>query len=148
MIQLLVFRLHIITSLYYSLRKRDHLQTNRLLMVRTYIIIIVPFKDLAIISVWIPRRNFRFPYDCKSHATVQSSAYFNVAMLVKRFYFRARDSAQDGVLSEKIVTSLRPVRSDRSFKPWRILYSEHTYFGMKKESGEQRESTFTNPETI
>ena len=35
----------------------------------------------------------------------------------QRFYYRARDSAQDGVLDEKIVMSLQPVRSDRSFKP-------------------------------
>ena len=54
-------------------------------------------------------------------------------MLAKqRFYYRARDSVQDGVLAKKIVMSLRPVRSDRSFKPQQIFYKEHTYFGMKK----------------
>ena len=50
-------------------------------------------------------------------------------MLMKqRFYYKARDSAQVGVFAEKNVTSHRPVRSDRSFKPWRILYKERTYF--------------------
>ena len=67
-------------------------------------------------------------------------------MLVKqRFYYRARNSTQNGVLGEKIVMSLWPVRSDRNFKPIQILYKEHAYFWMKKkESGKQKESTFTN----
>ena len=71
-------------------------------------------------------------------------------MLVKqRLYYRACDSTQDGIFGKKIVTSLWPVRSDRSFKPWQILYKEHAYFGMmKKESSEQRESTFTNSAMI
>ena len=70
-------------------------------------------------------------------------------MLMKqRYYYRACDSAQDGVLSKKIVMSLRPVRSDRSYKLRQILNEEHTYFGMRKESGKQREPTFTNSVTI
>ena len=42
-----------------------------------------------------------------------------------------------------IVMSLQPIMSDSSFQPWQILYKEHTYFGMKKESGKQKESTST-----
>ena len=39
-------------------------------------------------------------------------------MLVKqRFYYRAHDSTQHGILGKKIVMSLRPVRSDRSVNP-------------------------------
>ena len=72
-------------------------------------------------------------------------------MLVKqRFYYRARDSAQDGVLGEDCdEPSACIVRSDRTFNPQRILCQERAYFGMmKKESGEQRESTFTNSAVI
>ena len=64
-------------------------------------------------------------------------------------YYRAHDSAENGVLSKKIVMSLEPVRNDRSFKLRQILHEECSYFGMKKkESGIQRESISTNPATI
>ena len=59
------------------------------------------------------------------------------------------NSVQIGVLSKRVVMSLCCIRSDRrSFKLWWIIYKECTYFGMKKESGKQRESTFTNSVTI
>ena len=71
-------------------------------------------------------------------------------MLMKvSFYHRALDSAQNGVFNETIVMSLQPVRSDRNFKLWQILYKEWDYFGMKKkQSGKQRESTYINPAVI
>ena len=67
-------------------------------------------------------------------------------MLVKlSFYYRARDSTQDGVFRENVVIHLQPVRSNASLKPQQILYKKRVYFGMKKkESGEQRESTSAN----
>ena len=64
-------------------------------------------------------------------------------------YHRACDSAQNGVVGKKIVMSLWPARSDKSFK-YRF-YAENvlTYFRMKKkESCEQRESTSTNSVAI
>ena len=60
-----------------------------------------------------------------------------------------RDYKMVSLPNRLIVTTHPPVRNDRSFKPWRILYKERAYFGMKKkESGEQGESTFTNSATI
>ena len=42
-----------------------------------------------------------------------------------------------------------PVRNDVNFKPQQILYQKRTYLGVKKkESGNQRESTFTNIASI
>ena len=66
-------------------------------------------------------------------------------MLIKlSFYYRACDSAQNGVHSKGVTMNLRPVKSDGSFKLWYILY-KNGYFGIKKkESDEQRKSTSTN----
>ena len=66
-------------------------------------------------------------------------------MFVKlRFYYRARDSAQNGGQVEKVTTILRPVRSNASLKPRQILYQKCVYLRVKKESGNQRESIHTN----
>ena len=60
-------------------------------------------------------------------------------MFVKlRFYYRARDSAQNGGLVEKVTMILQPVRSNVSFKPQQILYQKHAYLRVKKkEPGDQ-----------
>ena len=63
-------------------------------------------------------------------------------MFVKlRFYC---DSAQNSGQVEKGMTILRPVSSNVSFKPRQILYQKRAYLRVKKESGDQRESTCTN----
>ena len=50
-------------------------------------------------------------------------------MLVKqRLYYRARDSAQDGVLAEKIVMSLWPVRSDRNLAVTNFIQRTHLFW--------------------
>ena len=58
-----------------------------------------------------------------------------------RFCYREHNSTQNGIFEEKIVTSLWPVRNDIVMD---FTQKNSTYFGMKKESGKQRELTFTN----
>ena len=74
---------------------------------------------------------------CKSHSTVRpkytSYTYLQGRHIAIFYYYSMRDSAQNGVYGKKVMMSLQPVRSNESF--------EHTYFGMKKESGEQKKST-------
>ena len=60
-------------------------------------------------------------------------------------YYRTHDSTQNGVQVEKVMMILWPVRSIASFKPQLILYQKCAYLVVKKkESGDQRKSTFTN----
>ena len=58
-------------------------------------------------------------------------------------YYRARDAEQNGVLVEEFIMPRRPVRSDASLKVRYFLYKKRAYLGKKKESGEQREATWT-----
>ena len=63
-------------------------------------------------------------------------------MFVKlRFYYRARDSAQNGVQVEKVPSTCK---ERCKVKPRQILYQKQAYLRVKKESGDQREYTCTN----
>ena len=63
-------------------------------------------------------------------------------MLVKqRFYYRACDSTQDGGLL-KDCNEPSACKERYKFQAVTILCKERTYFGMKKEFGELRESVY------
>ena len=59
------------------------------------------------------------------------------------FYYRECDFAQGGIYGE-VIMSLRPIKSDVNFYTATDFIQKRSYFGMKKEYGEQRESTSTN----
>ena len=61
-----------------------------------------------------------------------------------KFYYSSRDPAQNSVHSKKIMIEFSACKERYKFQTTTDFIQKRAYFGMKKESGKQRESVSTN----